>query len=170
MSAAKTRANENNEKFLRVFRAVTFLSPPTIMDSDETFNKNQVKHRNSRSQAISRTNGDAGNSLNRHLRKRIMFFAKLRIHILPDRRVFIAGKIPEGIYIPRNSWLQNKILERMILWYLPCLEPQGNVYSLNDTCYARKENQVLSKFEFLTSLKQNVPKPPVPRKHKITVY
>ena len=100
-----------------------------------------------------------------------MFFAKLRIYILPDRRVFFAGKIPEGIYIPRNSWLQNKIIERMILWYLPCLEPQGNAISLNDTCYARKENQVLSKFKFLTSLKlKDAGTLPLPRKHKVTVY
>ena len=123
-----------------------FFSPQPLimMHSNRTFNKNPLKLPNSRSQVISGTDRAPRSSLNRRLINAITALSKLRIRILPNRKVFFAGKILKGIYIPRDSSLQNKIIERMIKWYLPCLELQGNVYSLNSTCYTRKQIKFLS--------------------------
>jgi hypothetical protein len=49
--------------------------------------------------------------------------------------------MPQGIYMPTNPWMRYEIIKRMILWYLPCIQLQGNVYSLRNSCYAKKEDR-----------------------------
>ena len=147
--ASETRGNENLVQSARMKkRAVTFFSST---NSDGTFNGRSIKHPNSRYHAASGVDPVLRYSSNGRLRITLMTLSKLRIHILPDRRVCFAGRMPQGIYLPRNSWMQYQIIKRMVLWYLPCLELQGNVYSLGNTCYTRKENKFL--IMLLTSLK-----------------
>ena len=69
--------------------------------------------------------------------------SKLRLRVLPNGRLFIAGKIPRGIVMPRNRSLQQLVIKEMIIWYLPCLEDQGNAVSLNNVCYTKRENEYL---------------------------
>ena len=144
MKSSKTRENENNVDLGRMKkRALTFFSPMRMMHSDGAFNGISSKRPNSGYQATQGRNWASRNGSNRRLLTTLMILSKLRIYIMPDRRVCFAGRIPKGIYMPRSSWLQHKILERMALWYLPCLELQGNAYSLDNTCYTRKENKFL---------------------------
>ena len=144
LNASKTRRNESHVQLGSIRkRAVTFFHSAKVMHSDETSNGKPIKHLNSRYHAVSGVGTGLGYSSNNHLMITLMTLSKLRIHILPDRRVCFAGRIPLGIYLPRNSWMQYKIIKRMILWYLPCLQLQENVYNLNNTCYTRKENQFL---------------------------
>ena len=159
MNISKSRKTETNGRIRKMNkRAVTFFPPLTTMHSNGSFDENLAKSPNSRSQAVSGTDGAARSSLNRRLINAIMVFSKLRIYILSDRRVFFAGKIPKGIYIARDRWLQNNVIKRMILWYLPCLELQGNYYNLNNACYTRKENKLLIMLRKSLKHTRNLPK------------
>ena len=137
MKASKARANEINEHLaIMKKRALTFFS-----------RRNSSKRQNSGYQATPERDLASGNSLSRRFVTTSVILSKLGVLILPDRRVCFAGRILKGMYMPRNRWLQYQILERMALWYLPCLEIQGNVYSLSNTCYTRKENKLLKQLE-----------------------
>ena len=48
----------------------------------------------------------------------LMALSKFRLRILPNRRLFIAGKIPRGIFMPRNRLLKQLIIKQLIIWYL----------------------------------------------------
>ena len=127
------------------------------MHSDRTFNGKLMKHLNSKKHGTPRMDRVSQHISNKFLMNSLMILSKLRIHILSDRRVCFAGRMPRGVYMPRNSWVQFEIIKRMIIWYLPCLELQGNVYSLNNTCYTEKENKFL--IILLTNLIKTLSKP-----------
>ena len=72
---------------------------------------------------------------------------KLRIRVLPDRKLSIAGKIAKAILMPKSGLLQYIIIKRLIKWYSPCLQDQGKIYSLNNTCYMIRQNELLNMFQ-----------------------
>ena len=72
--------------------------------------------------------------------------SRLRIRILPNRKLCFAGKVPRGVYMPKNYWLQYLIIKRLIFWYFPCIRHQGASYHLNDKCYKMREIKFLKMF------------------------
>ena len=73
--------------------------------------------------------------------KHLMY--NLGTKILPNRRTCIAGKMLAGILMPRNTSLQALLLRSLFLYYLPCIEVQGNTFALNRGCFAERENTFL---------------------------
>ena len=73
--------------------------------------------------------------------------SRLRIRILPNRKLCFVGKMPRGVFMPTNYWLQYLIIKRIILWYFPCIRIQGSsYYILNNACYKTRENEFLRMF------------------------
>ena len=72
--------------------------------------------------------------------------SRLRIHILPNRKLCFVGKIPRGVIMPRSYWLQYLIIKRVILWYFPCIRIEGSSYILNNNCYKIRETKFLRMF------------------------
>ena len=71
---------------------------------------------------------------------------RLRIHILANRKLCFAGKVPRGVLMPKNYWLQYLIIKRLIVWYFPCIRFDGISYHLNDKCFKRRERKFLEMF------------------------
>ena len=72
--------------------------------------------------------------------------SKLGFQVLPDRRLCFAGRTLKGIYLPKNMALQIAIIQRFLVWYLPCIEDGGGFYKLNNDCFAKRENTFLKMY------------------------
>lgn len=72
--------------------------------------------------------------------------SRLRIHILANRKLCFVGKVPRGVLMPKNYWLQYLIIKRLIFWYFPCIRFNGNSYYLNDKCYHIRESKFIKMF------------------------
>ena len=72
--------------------------------------------------------------------------SRLRIHILANRKLCFVGKVPRGVLMPKNYWLQYLIIKRLIFWYFPCIRFNGNSYYLNDKCYQIRERKFIKMF------------------------
>ena len=57
-----------------------------------------------------------------------------------NQKVCIAGEMLGGILMPRNAALWPIILRYLLIWYLPCIQIQGNTFVLNRDCFADREN------------------------------
>ena len=72
--------------------------------------------------------------------------SRLRIHILANRKLCFVGKVPRGVFMPKNYWLQYLIIKRLIFWYFPCIRFNGNSYYLNNKCYKIRERKFIKMF------------------------
>ena len=80
--------------------------------------------------------------------------SKLGFGVLPDRRIILAGKIIQGVTLPKSASKQLSIITRLLTWYGPCLEVQNGGYQLNDRCFSKRENEFLRLLsESLTKLR-----------------
>ena len=72
--------------------------------------------------------------------------SKLGIMVLPDRRLCFGGKTLDGIILPKSKNLQNTLILRFLIWYLPCVEFEHKVYTFNKSCQKRMEIRFLSMY------------------------
>ena len=118
----------------------------TSMPLDTKFewgNINRIKNDNASINDTSYQEKLTKYSEKKHFAITLKTLQKLRIRLLPDGRVCFAGRMPKGILMPNDPRLQYLILQRMILWYLPCVKDDRNGYILAKTCYIKRENMFL---------------------------
>merc|ERR1712135_191421 len=81
--------------------------------------------------------------------------SKLGMWVLPDRRLCFAGRYIKGVILPQDPSAQNRAIKALVVWYLPCLEFQGQKggsYQINNDCFHRRENELLQVYARLSTL------------------
>ena len=81
--------------------------------------------------------------------------SKLGMWVLPDRRLCFAGRYIKGVILPQDHIAQNRAIKALVVWYLPCLEFQGQKggsYQINNDCFHRRENELLQVYARLSTL------------------
>ena len=80
--------------------------------------------------------------------------SQLGFEVLPGRRIRFAGKILQGVTLPKNKSSQMSMMKNLLARYGPCLEVQKGGNHLNVDCFNKKENDFMKRLtENLSNLK-----------------
>ena len=80
--------------------------------------------------------------------------SQVEFEVLPGRRVRLAGKILQGVTLPKTKSSQISMMKNLLAMYGPCLKVQKGGNYLNVDCFNKKENDFMKRLtETLSNLK-----------------